>query len=294
MPAPLRQLPGSAPCSERNPLGRHSKPPRIRLPQAASTAAGPTLAGVAAAICLTPQAPAAAATVPAAPAASPATARPSAVPAAYQPHPSSALLLAEVTKARAQKAGSGLPSWYTVRTGDTLSSIAGRLYHNPAAWPVLYWRNHAQIRWANIITTGQVLRVPRDPAHIPAAPKVLAPPPVHTVAQYTPRHSRPASEAAPPAPASQPAPEAATTTASGPWPGGAFGACVVQRESGGNPQVMNSTGHYGLYQFSYSTWVAAGGDAADFGHASVAEQEAVFERAYAMWGTSPWAPYDGC
>ena len=75
---------------------------------------------------------------------------------------------------------------------------------------------------------------------------------------------------------------------------GSFTACVVARESGGNPQVMNSTGHYGLFQFSAGTWAAAGGNPADFGHASVSEQYAVFARAYALWGTSPWRAYDGC
>ena len=73
-----------------------------------------------------------------------------------------------------------------------------------------------------------------------------------------------------------------------------FQACVISRESGGNSQVMNSTGHYGLYQFSASTWAAAGGNPNDFGHAPVAEQNQVFAQAYAAFGTSPWAPYDGC
>jgi hypothetical protein len=57
---------------------------------------------------------------------------------------------------------------------------------------------------------------------------------------------------------------------------------------------MNSSGHYGLYQFSASTWAASGGNPADFGHASVAEQNQVFQNAYAQFGTSPWGPYDGC
>ena len=77
-------------------------------------------------------------------------------------------------------------------------------------------------------------------------------------------------------------------------PGGAFGACVISRESGGNSQVMNSTGHYGLYQFSASTWAGYGGNPADFGHATVAEQEQVFSSALAAGGQSNWSPYDGC
>jgi hypothetical protein len=57
---------------------------------------------------------------------------------------------------------------------------------------------------------------------------------------------------------------------------------------------MNSSGHYGLYQFSASTWAAYGGNPADFGHASVAEQNQVFNNAMAAGGRNNWAPYDGC
>ena len=57
---------------------------------------------------------------------------------------------------------------------------------------------------------------------------------------------------------------------------------------------MNSSGHYGLYQFSASTWAAYGGNPADFGNASVAEQNQVFDNAIAAGGQSNWAPYDGC
>jgi soluble lytic murein transglycosylase-like protein len=69
---------------------------------------------------------------------------------------------------------------------------------------------------------------------------------------------------------------------------------VISRESGGNSQVMNSSGHYGLYQFDYGTWVSGGGSGADFGHASVAEQNRVFAAVYAARGTQPWSPSDGC
>lgn len=83
----------------------------------------------------------------------------------------------------------------------------------------------------------------------------------------------------------------ATVTYSG---SGAMQQCIISRESGGQSQIMNSTGHYGLYQFSYSTWVGSGGNGADFGHASVAEQNQVFANAVAARGYSDWAPYDGC
>ena len=75
---------------------------------------------------------------------------------------------------------------------------------------------------------------------------------------------------------------------------GSFQSCVIARESGGNSQVMNGSGHYGLYQFSASTWAAYGGSSSSFGHASVAEQNRVFSNAIAAGGQSNWAPYDGC
>jgi hypothetical protein len=57
---------------------------------------------------------------------------------------------------------------------------------------------------------------------------------------------------------------------------------------------MNSTGHYGLYQFSASTWVAYGGNPATFGTAGIYEQNQVFINALAAGGQSNWSPYDGC
>jgi hypothetical protein len=70
---------------------------------------------------------------------------------------------------------------------------------------------------------------------------------------------------------------------------------VIRRESGGSSHVMNSTGHYGLYQFAYGTWVAYGGRPSAFGHASVAQQNQVFANAMATpGGANNWGPYDGC
>ena len=178
---------------------------------------------------------------------------------------------------------------YTVRSGDSLSAIAGRVYHNQDAWPVLYWANHSQIRWANIITAGQVLQVPAKPAKIPGAPGQLGPAPV-----IAPAPAPAAATSASPAYAPVQSTAATASTYTGGTPGGSFGQCVIARESGGNSQVMNGSGHYGLYQFSQATWVAYGGSAASFGNASVAQQNQVFANALAQGGQSNWAPYDGC
>jgi LysM repeat protein len=52
------------------------------------------------------------------------------------------------------------PRHYTVRPGDTLSSIAQRFYGNPADWRGLYQANRSVIRNPNVIEPGEVLNVP--------------------------------------------------------------------------------------------------------------------------------------
>lgn len=76
--------------------------------------------------------------------------------------------------------------------------------------------------------------------------------------------------------------------------GGSYQQCVISRESGGNPSVVNaSSGAGGLYQFLPSTWAALGYSGSPQ-NASVATQNAAFAQAYAKWGTQPWSPSDGC
>jgi phage tail protein X len=237
----------------------------------------PALAGMAAAVCLAPQAqadpaPAHAAAQPAA-----ATRTGTMSDALSQAGISPAELFAAV---RQTSGNTSRPARYTVRSGDSLSAIAGKVYHKQNAWTVLYWANRGTIHWANMISEGQVLKVPALPAKIPAAPSQLGPAPVAPVAA--------------PASASASAPAQATVSGSYSGASGSYAACVIARESGGNSQVMNSSGHYGLYQFSASTWQAYGGSAASFGHASVAEQNRVFNSAIAQGGQSNWSPYDGC
>src|ERR1700722_11973861 len=160
-------FPVSAPCSERSPLGCHRKPSRIRtylLPGAAGTA----LAGMAATACLAPQAMA-----------DPLPAHTGAQPAAVTDTASYAgISLADLLSTVKRSSGHKVqaqPVSYTVRSGDSLSSIAGRFYHKQSDWPVLYWANHSKIRWANVVSAGQVLRIPAEPAKIPGAPAQLGP-----------------------------------------------------------------------------------------------------------------------
>jgi LysM repeat protein len=271
-------------------LGCHRKQSPIRISRRLPGIAVPALAGVAAAFCLAPQALAD-------PSAGQGTTHHAVVAdTASRLDPLSAQLLSAIKQTEQteqtaqtaqQQAGSGQPSWYTVKAGDSLSAIAERSYHDQKAWPVLYWANRSRIHWANVIEPGQVLRIPVEPARIPDAPGLLGPAPA------------PVAETAAPEAAQEAAPAAATAqggadVSSAATPGGSFAQCVIARESGGQSQVMNSSGHYGLYQFSASTWAAYGGSPADFGHASVSEQNQVFDNAIAAGGQSNWSAYDGC
>jgi LysM repeat protein len=183
---------------------------------------------------------------------------------------------------------------YTVKLGDTLASIAQRLYHSSDYWTVLYWANHGPIKYANEIQAGQVLTVPAKPAKIPGAPTTLAPaaPATSTASSSTASHGESDSSASTTEAEAAPAP--APTESADTGSNSSFQACVIAAESGGNSQVMNSSGHYGLYQFSASTWAEYGGNPADFGDASVAEQNQVFDNAIAAGGQSNWSLYDGC
>ena len=197
-------------------------------------------------------------------------------------------LLASIREAAAQKpAAKTATKKYTVKSGDSLSTIAKHVYSESAAWPVIYYANRGEIKWANEISAGQQLTIPAKPAKIPAAPSQLgpaAPAPVHT-------ESAPVSHSS-----TESAPASSTSTqADATYSGGSgFQSCVIARESGGNSQVMNGSGHYGLYQFSEGTWEAYGGSASSFGNASVAEQNQVFNNAIAHGGESNWSAYDGC
>jgi LysM repeat protein len=65
---------------------------------------------------------------------------------------------------------------YTVRSGDTLSGIAAKIYGNPARWTWIYAANRSKIHDPNSIYVGEKLTIP---AHTPAG-----------TTSYTPRHAK--------------------------------------------------------------------------------------------------------
>ena len=187
------------------------------------------------------------------------------------------------------------PQDYVIRPGDTLSGIAQKLCGAAGDWAQV-WHANPRITDPDLIYAGYQLTV----ACSGGQGAVLT----AAAAASVPSSDGASDEDDGSSLASAGSSPSLSSGSSASSPGGGsyvnpasysgFQACVISRESGGNSQVMNSTGHYGLYQFSPSTWAAAGGNPNDFGHASVAEQNQVFAQAYAAFGTSPWAPYDGC
>ena len=175
-----------------------------------------------------------------------------------------------------------MPAHYTVKAGDTLSSIARHEYGSAARWPALWWVNKGKVHNPEAIRVGQRLTLsswhPRKAwlnraalAAIPAA--------------------APALPVAAPAAVTQPA---ATATVTYGGASGSYQACVIAAESGGNASAVNpSSGAGGLYQFLPSTWAALGHSGLPQ-NASVAEQNQAFQQEYAQSGGSAWSPYDGC
>lgn len=70
--------------------------------------------------------------------------------------------------------------------------------------------------------------------------------------------------------------------------------CTAAVENGGDYGRSTNRSHFGRYQFARSTWASYGGDPAEWGSASPAEQDRVFARAVAAGGESNWRPYNGC
>jgi len=181
---------------------------------------------------------------------------------------------------------------YAVKPGDSLSSVAQRHCGTARDWTGIYAASRARgwtARNANSLTAGQHLWLSCSyvPSMLRFAPAPPPPPPVVRTAAvstgssgYHSTYHRSYSSGS------------YGNVSAGSY--GGYQACVISRESGGRSQVMNSSGHYGLYQFDAGTWASGGGSAADFGHASVAEQNRVFAAVYAARGTQPWSPSDGC
>lgn len=183
---------------------------------------------------------------------------------------------------------------YTVAPGNSLSQIAQEHCGTPSDWTGIYEANKHQIQNPDEIYPGQHLALEcrqvqgiTDPGSQPPVQQQAV---VTDHASYSGHSSGESSYRGSHRSYSSPGGYGNVN------PAGYSGieSCIISRESGGQAQVMNASGHYGLFQFDYGTWVSGGGSGADFGHASVAEQQRVFSSVYAARGSEPWSPSDGC
>jgi len=200
-----------------------------------------------------------------------------------------AMKTAHIVLTRAHHAGhhAGHRSAYTVVSGDTLSRISARFCGTPSDY--LSLAGASGISNPNLIYPGQTIKLKchAAPLQLTAASTggTHRSATSHAEHRAAGRHARPGRHAAP----------GGNVSTAGL---GGFEACVISRESGGNPRAVNpSSGAGGLYQFLPSTWASLGFASAYPGGAQTAPvsvQRAAFAKLYAEAGTSPWAPYDGC
>jgi len=169
------------------------------------------------------------------------------------------------------------PAHYTVKAGDTLSSIARHEYGSAVTWPALWWVNRHKVHNPEMIRVGQRL----------------------TLSSWHPRKAWLNRAALAAIPASAPAPPvsgaAPAAPATGTWPapapsGGVNWSAIAACESGGNWAANTGNGFYGGLQFTEGTWLANGGGqyAASANLATPAEQIAVAERVLASQGIGAW------
>jgi hypothetical protein len=163
------------------------------------------------------------------------------------------------------------PASYTVRSGDSLSSIAAHAYGNRADWPAVWWANRRQVPNPNVISVGERLELPAS-GHVPRWMERAAQAAAH--ARSAPRSSAVADSRAQ-APASS---------------NGVNWAAIAACESGGDWSANTGNGFYGGLQFSEGTWLAYGGGqyASSANLASESQQIAVADRVLAGQGIGAW------
>jgi LysM repeat protein len=171
---------------------------------------------------------------------------------------------------QARHAAAAHSTYYTVRSGDTLSQIANRYYHNANDWQYLYHENGKTVSDPNLIYVGERLLIPDTaPAH-------------YTLSDYAPKHAKAAppaastvsetsrdSSAAPVRTAGAGGGKLVTQSAAqgmyscsgleqiweqeGGSPAAALMAAeIAMAESGGNPNAISPTDDFGLWQINGS------------------------------------------
>ena len=150
------------------------------------------------------------------------------------------------TDALVRHAAESAPRTYTVRPGDTLSSIAERLYNNPGDWQWIYQANTSKIHDPNSIYAGEQLTIPSS------APSGTT--------SYTPRHAKATPQATVLTTAASKLSgnlscsglEALRESAGGSHAEAFMAAEIAMAESGGNQYALSPTNDYGYWQINGS------------------------------------------
>ena len=185
-----------------------------------------------------------------------------------------AVTVAATTQAR--HAAAAQSTYYTVRSGDTLSQIANRYYHNAGDWQYLYHENVKTVSDPNLIYVGERLLIPdAAPAH-------------YTLSDYAPKHAKAATPTASTVSETSRHSSAAPARTAGTDGGGKLvtqsaaqgmyscsgleqiweqeggspaaalmAAEIAMAESGGNPNAISPTDDFGLWQINGSNGALA-------------------------------------
>jgi LysM repeat protein len=158
-------------------------------------------------------------------------------------------------------------TYYRVHSGDSLSGIAERFYHNAGDWQYLYHENDKTISNPNMIYAGERLFIPATaPAH-------------YELTSYTPRHAKPAphvvttsktvshggrleggtkiTQSAQQGTYSCSALENLWEQAGGSPSQALMAAEIARAESSGNPNAISPTDDFGLWQINASNGALA-------------------------------------
>jgi LysM repeat protein len=128
---------------------------------------------------------------------------------------------------------------YTVRAGDSLSSIAQHFYGNPADWTWIYHANESVVHNPNDIYAGEVLTIPAGPT------------------SYVPKHAKTSATLTSSATKLSgtlgcSGLEALWEAAGGSHAEAFIAAEIAMAESGGNQYALSPTDDYGYWQINAS------------------------------------------
>jgi LysM repeat protein len=167
---------------------------------------------------------------------------------------------------------------YTVKSGDTLSRIAGR--QGLGSWRSLYDANPS-IKNPNLIFPGQRLAVPSSSGQVSDRSFSTE----SSSVRHSQRHSTVQRSSFGSSTSSRH--RSSSSRSSGSVAGGGVWDRLAQCESGGNWSINTGNGFFGGLQFTQSSWSAAGGSGSPQ-NASRSEQIRVASHLQQMQGWGAW------